>query len=109
MIEQTTTPSLSSHSVIAHNFLKKIVIVALAILFHFLNSNLVPKAMATRFACLNRFNGIKSQLQNFTNTFLHFYDMEGFQKRLKSDQIHPITEKIQGCGLGEVASFLVAV
>ena len=43
------------------------------------------------------------------DTSLYFYDMQDFQKRVRSEPIHPISEKLRGCGLVEAAGFPVAV
>ena len=48
-------------------------------------------------------------LQSFTNTSLHFYDMQDFQRRLRSESIQPITKKLRGSGLVEAIGFPVAV
>ena len=65
--------------------------------------------METKFVGFDVLNGIKSTLQNFMDTSLYFYDMQDFQRRLKSELIHHITKKLWGRGLVEVASFLMAV
>ena len=65
--------------------------------------------MAARFVGFDGLNGIKSTLQNLTDTSLHFFDMQDFQKRLKSKPIHPITERLQGSGLVEAIGFPMAV
>ena len=65
--------------------------------------------MATKFTGFDGLIGIKSQLQNFIDTSLHFYDMENFERRVKYEHIYPIIEKLQGCGLVEAASFLAVV
>ena len=65
--------------------------------------------IAARFCRFDSLNGIKSTLQNLTDTSLRFYDMEDFQRRLGAEPIHPITEKLRDSGLVEAARFLVAV
>ena len=65
--------------------------------------------MATRFMGFDRLGGIKSAWSTIMNTSLHFYDMQDFQRRLKMDPIHPITEKLRGSRLVEVVGFLVVV
>ena len=65
--------------------------------------------MATRFAGFDGLGGIKSTWQNITDTSLHFFDMQDFQRRLRTKPIHPITEKLQGSGLVEATGFPVAV
>ena len=65
--------------------------------------------MVTKFVGFDGLNGIKSTLQNLTDTSLYFYDMQDFQRRLKSKPIHPITKRPQGSGLVEAASFLVEI
>ena len=65
--------------------------------------------MATRFAGFDGLGGIKSAWSTITNTSLCFYDMQDFQRRLREEPIHPITEKLRGSGLVEVAGFLIAV
>ena len=42
---------------------------------------------------------IKSQLGNFTDTFLSFFDMIDFQRRLKAKWVHPIIIKLKSKGL----------
>ena len=65
--------------------------------------------MAARFCGFDGLNGIKSTLQNLTNTSLRFYDMDNFQRRLEAEPIHPIMEKLKDSGLVEVAKFQVVV
>lgn len=43
------------------------------------------------------------------DTSLRFYDILDFQRRLNTEPIHPITEKLCGSGLVEAAGFPVAV
>ena len=65
--------------------------------------------MATNFLSFDGLIGIKSQLQDFTDMSLHFYDMANFQKRVKFEHFHPITKKLRGCGLVKATSFPVAI
>ena len=65
--------------------------------------------MEARFCGFDGLNGIKSTLQNLTDTSLRFYDMEDFQRRLGAEPIHPITEKLRDSGLVEAAGFPVVV
>ena len=65
--------------------------------------------MAARFSGFDGLNGIKSTLQNLTDTSLRFYDMQDFQWRLKAEPIHPITKRLRGSGLVEAVGFPVAV
>ena len=65
--------------------------------------------MATRFAGFDGLGGIKSTWQNITDTSLHFFNMQDFQRRLRMEPIHHITKKLQGNWLVEAARFLVAV
>ena len=65
--------------------------------------------MATRFIGFDGLGGIKSAWQTIMDTSLYFYDMQDFQRRLKSEPIHPITKKLSGSGLVEVAGFPVVV
>ena len=70
---------------------------------------LFPKRMATRFVDFDGLNGVKSSQQNFIDTSLHFYEMQDFQNIVRLEHIHPIIEKLQGCGLVELVDFLVVV
>ena len=65
--------------------------------------------MATRFTGFDGLGGIKSSWSTITDTSLRFYDMQDFQKRLRTDPIHPITEKLLGSGLVEAVGFPVAM
>ena len=65
--------------------------------------------METRFSSFDGLGRIKSAWSTITDTSLHFYDMQDFQRRLRTDPIHPITEKLRGSGLVEAAGFPVAV
>ena len=65
--------------------------------------------MVARYYGFDGLNGIKSTLQNLTDTSLRFYDMEDFQRRLGAEPIHPIMEKLRDSGLVEAAEFPVAV
>ena len=65
--------------------------------------------MVARFCGFDGLNGIKSTLQNLTDTSLRFYDIDDFQRRLGAEPIHPITKKLRDIGLVEVAGFPVAV
>ena len=65
--------------------------------------------MATKFAGFDGLGGIKSAWSTISDTSLHFYDMQDFQRRLRTDPIHPITEKLRGSGLVEAAGFPVVV
>ena len=65
--------------------------------------------MATRFMDFDGLNGIKSTWTNITDTSLHFFNMQDFQRRLRMEPIHPITEKLRGSGLVEAARFPVVV
>lgn len=65
--------------------------------------------MVTRFTSFDGLGGIKSAWSTITDTSLRFYDMQDFQRRLKTDPIHPITEKLRVSGLVEVAGFPIAV
>ena len=65
--------------------------------------------MAARFAGFDSMGGIKSAWSTITDTSLRFYDMQDFQRRLKTEPIHPITERLRGSGLVEAAGFPVAV
>ena len=65
--------------------------------------------MAAKFCGFDGLNGIKSTLQNLTDTSLRFYDMDDFQRRLGAEPIHPIMEKLRDSGLVEVTEFPVVV
>ena len=65
--------------------------------------------MAARFAGFDGLGGIKSACLTITDTSLYFYDMQDFQRRLRAEPIHPITEKLRGSGLVEAAGFPVGV
>ena len=65
--------------------------------------------MATKFVGFDGLGGIKLVWSTITDTSLHFYDMQDFQRRLKMDPIHPIIEKLQGRGLLEAVGFPVAM
>lgn len=58
--------------------------------------------MTTKFVDFDRLNEIKSVLQKFIDTSLHFYNMQDFYKGVRSEPIHPIMEKLRGCGIVEV-------
>ena len=53
--------------------------------------------------------GVKSTWQNISNTSLHFFDMLDFQRRLRAEPIHPITEKLHGSGLVKASGFPITV
>ena len=40
---------------------------------------------------------------------LYFYDMQDFQRRLKSESIHPITKRLWGSELVEAVGFPMAI
>ena len=65
--------------------------------------------MVARFYGFDGLNGIKSTLQNLTDTSLRFYDIDDFQRRLGEKPIHPIIEKLRDSSLVEVAGFPIAV
>ena len=65
--------------------------------------------MAARFAGFDGLGGIKSAWSTITDTSLHFYDMQDFQRRLRTEPVHPIIERLKGSGLVEAARFPVAV
>ena len=65
--------------------------------------------MATRFTNFDGLGRIKSTWKNIIDTSLHFFNMQDFQRRLWIEPIHPITKKLQECGLVETTAFLVAV
>ena len=65
--------------------------------------------MATRFVGFDGLGGIKSAWSTITDTSLHFYDMQDFQRRLREEPIHPIMEKLQGIGLLEAVGFPIVV
>ena len=65
--------------------------------------------MTARFAGFDGLGGIKSTWSIITDTSLRFYDMQDFQRRLKIEPIHPITEKLKGSRLVEAVGFHVAV
>ena len=65
--------------------------------------------MAAKFASLVGLNSIKSQLGEFIDTSLGFFNMMDFQRRLRADHIHPITEKLKGSGLVEGVGFPIVV
>ena len=65
--------------------------------------------MATRFAGFDGLGGIKSSWLTVTDTSLHFYDMQDFQRILRAEPVHPITEKLRGSGLVEAVGFSVIV
>lgn len=53
--------------------------------------------------------GVKSTWKNISDTSLRFFDMQDFQRRLRTEPIHPITEKLRGSGLVEAAGFPIIV
>ena len=63
--------------------------------------------MASRFYGFDRLNGIKSTLQNLTDTSLRFYDMDDFQRRLKVEPIYLIIERLRESVLVEIVRFLL--
>ena len=65
--------------------------------------------MAARFAGFDGLGGIKSTWSTITDTSLRFYDMQDFQRRLRTEPVHPIIERLKGSGLVEAAKFPVAV
>ena len=65
--------------------------------------------MAARFAGFDGLSGIKSAWSTIMDTSLCFYDMQDFQRRLRTEPVHPITERLKGSGLVEAAGFPVAV
>ena len=65
--------------------------------------------MADIFIGFDGLGGNKSNLQSFIDTSFRFYNMQDFQRKLRLELFHPITKKLWGSGLVEVASFLVAV
>ena len=65
--------------------------------------------MVAMFCGFDGVNGIKSTLQNLTDTSLRFYDMDDFQRILKENFIHPIMERLKESGLVEAAKFPIVV
>ena len=65
--------------------------------------------MATRFASFDGLGGIKSTWSTIMDTSLHFYDMQDFKRRLRTDPIQPIMEKLQGNKLVEATRFPIVV
>ena len=65
--------------------------------------------MAARFAGFDSMGGIKSAWSTIMDTSLRFYDMQDFQGRLRTEPIHPITERLKGSGLVEAVGLPVAV
>ena len=65
--------------------------------------------MEIKFTCFDGLTRIKFELHKFIETSLYFYDIDDFQSWLKSEHIHPITEKLWGCGFVEATSFPIVV
>ena len=65
--------------------------------------------MAARFAGFDGLSGIKSAWSTITDTSLCFYDMPDFQRRLRTEPVHPITERLKGSGLVEAVGFPIEV
>ena len=65
--------------------------------------------MAARFAGFDGLGGIISAWSTITDTSLYFYDMQDFQRRLRTELVHPITEKLKGSRLVEAAGFPILV
>ena len=65
--------------------------------------------MTSSFPGFDGLGGIKSTWQNISDTSLRFFDMQDFQRRLRIEPVHPITEKLCRSGLVEAARFPVAV
>ena len=61
------------------------------------------------FSGFDGMGGVKSTWKNISNTSLRFFDMQDFQRRLRTDSIHPITKKLCGSGLMKAAGLLVAI
>ena len=53
--------------------------------------------------------GLESELKDLTDTSFKFYDLGDLHKRLSSQPIHPITQKLKESGLVEVVGFLMVV
>ena len=65
--------------------------------------------MAARFIGFDGLGRIKSAWSTITDTSLHFYDMQDFQRRLRTEPVHPITEKLKGTRLVEATRFPIVV
>ena len=62
-----------------------------------------------QFSSFDGLGGVKSTWQDILDTSLCFFDMLDFQRRLRAEPIHPITEKLCRSGLVEAAGFPVVV
>ena len=65
--------------------------------------------MATKSASSVGLTSIKSQLGEFIDNSLKFFDMMDFQRRLRDKHMHPIIEKLKGSGLVKATSFPIVV
>ena len=65
--------------------------------------------MAARFAGFDGLSGIKFAWSTITDTSLRFYDMQDFQRRLRTEPVHPITERLKRGRLVDAAGFPVVV
>lgn len=65
--------------------------------------------MTIRAAGYDKLIGLESELKELTDTSFKFYDLGDLHRRLNSQPIHPITQKLKESGLVEAAGFPMAV
>lgn len=65
--------------------------------------------MEIRVVGYDKLIGLESDLKELTDTSFKFYDLGDLHKRLNSQPIHPITQKLKESGLVEVVGFLMVV